>query len=199
MLSIGSSCQTKRPVAAKLLEIDGQASASSTLLNVSVMPRAASFSAMVPSLMRISVNEVALTGRLALGPSARASVSISAGPVRVAVAIEGHVDARPHQRHIGDLDAAGEQREEAQPRRQPVGRQRRLGVVAERHVGEADRAGREQRNRDVAAQHQVEPGDVANLGLGGLAHRVDRNQQRHRAKRGEARPARWRRWRYPGA
>jgi len=47
-LSIGSSCQTKCPVAAKLLEIEGQASASSTSLNVSVMPRAASSSAMVP-------------------------------------------------------------------------------------------------------------------------------------------------------
>ena len=89
---------------------------------------------------------------------------------RVEIAVEGHVDARPHQRHVGDLDAAGEQREEPQPRRQPVGRQHRLGVVAERHIGEADRAGRKQRDRDVAAQHQIEAGDVADFGLGGLAH-----------------------------
>ena len=169
-VSIGSSCHTKRPVAAKLLEIDGQASASSTLLNVSVMPRAASCSAMVPSLMRISVNDVASAGRLAFGPSARASVSIEAAQFERPSRSKRHVDARPHQRHVGDLDAAGEQREEPQPRRQPIGGQHGLGVVAERHVGEADRAGRKQRDRDVAAQHEIEAGDVADFGLGGVAH-----------------------------
>ena len=143
--------------------------------------------AMVPSLMRISENEAALTGRLAFGPSARASVSIRPAQFEWPSRSKRHVDARAHQRDVGDLDAAGEQREEAQPRGQPVGRQRRLGVVAERHIGEADRAGREQRNRDVAAQHQIEPGDVADFGLGGLAHGVGGNEQRQRAKRGEAR------------
>ena len=61
-----------------------------------------------------------------------------------------------------------------------------LRVVAERHVGEADRAGRKQRDRDVAAQHQIEPGDGADFGLGGLAHGIGGNEQRHRAKRGKA-------------
>jgi hypothetical protein len=103
------------------------------------------------------------------------------------VAIERHVDARMHQRHVGDFDAAGEQWEETKPRRQPVGRQHRLGIVAERDITEADRAGREQRDCDITAQHEIEAGDVANFGLGGLAHRVGRNQQGHRAKRGKAR------------
>jgi hypothetical protein len=35
-------------------------------------------------------------------------------------------------------------------------------------------------------QHQIEPGDVADLGLGGLAHVVDGNQQRHRNDHGRA-------------
>ena len=40
---------------------------------------------------------------------------------------------------------------------------------------------------DVAAQHQIEPGDAANLGLDRVAHALDGNEQRHRAKRGKAR------------
>ena len=75
--SIGSLCQTKRPVAAKLLEIDGQASASSTSFSVSETPRAVSRSTMVPLPTRISENEAAWSDRSAFGPSARASRSIS--------------------------------------------------------------------------------------------------------------------------
>ena len=55
--SIGSPFQVKRPVAAKLLEIDGQASAISTSVSVSVTPRAASFTMMVPLPTRISEND----------------------------------------------------------------------------------------------------------------------------------------------
>ncbi len=198
-VSIGSPCQTTWPVAAKLLEIDGQASASSTPWNVSSMPRAASLTAMVPSSMRISVNEVASTGRLAFGPSARASVVDHRRPVGTAVVIEADVDARAHQRYVGDLDAPGEQREETQPRRELVGLDRRLGVAAERHIGEADRAGRKQRNRDVAAQHEIEPGDVADFGFGGLAHPVDWDQQRDRRPMRQGSPARRRQRRSPSA
>ena len=83
---------------------------------------------------------------------------------------------------VGDLDAADEQRQEPQPRGQPVGRERRFAraVLAQHHVGETHGAGREQRDGDVAAQGQVEAGDVADLGLGGFAHAVGRDQQRHR-------------------
>ena len=123
--STGSLCQTKRPVAAKLLEIDGQASASSTSCSVSAMPRAASRRTMVPPL-DADFRERGAPGPAGRpsGPSARASRSHQPGPVRAAVLAERHADARAHQRDVGDLDAADEQREEAQPRGQPVGGER---------------------------------------------------------------------------
>ncbi len=69
-----------------------------------------------------------------------------AGPVRAAVGIEDDRDGRLHQRHVGDLDASGEQWEKAQPRHHALrGERRRPGaVVAEAHVIEAYAAGREQ-------------------------------------------------------
>ena len=49
-----------------------------------------------------------------------------AGPVRAAVRLQVDRDGRVLQRHVGDLDAAGQQREEAQTRGQPLGGERRL-------------------------------------------------------------------------
>ena len=81
--SIGSPCHVTWPVAAKLLEIDGQASARSTFSKVSLISRAASSTTMVPPSIRISENEAVLAGRPALefagrGPKARASESTRA-------------------------------------------------------------------------------------------------------------------------
>ena len=72
MASIGSSCQTNRPVAAKLFEIDGQASANSTSVSRSTTLLASSCSITVPSAIRISENDAIRSG---LGCRARASVS----------------------------------------------------------------------------------------------------------------------------
>ena len=69
---------------------------------------------------------------------------------------------------------------------QLIGRKHRIGILAERHIGEGDGAGRKQRNVDVAFQHDIEAGDVADLGLGGIAHGVERHEQRDRGKRREA-------------
>ena len=52
VMSSGSSCQTKRPVAPKLLEIDGQASENATSSKVSFSLCAWSFSITVPPRMR---------------------------------------------------------------------------------------------------------------------------------------------------
>jgi hypothetical protein len=70
--STGSLCQTKRPVAAKLFEIDGQASANSTSVSRSTTLLASSCSITVPSAIRISENDAIRSG---LGCKARASVS----------------------------------------------------------------------------------------------------------------------------
>ena len=83
-------------------------------------------------------------GACASGFWLRASASISAGPIGVAVGVEIDGDGRPLERHVGDLDAADQQREKAQPRGQPLGGQRRLAGVAEHDVVEADAAGRKQ-------------------------------------------------------
>ena len=72
--SSGWSCQTKRPLAPKLLEIDGQASDNATSSNVSVTLRASLRTTTVPFLMRIS--EKAAT-RCVSGLLLRASASIS--------------------------------------------------------------------------------------------------------------------------
>jgi hypothetical protein len=71
--SIGSSCQAKRPVAAKLREIDGQASAISTFASVSMILYASSRRMTVPSSIRISENDDVRPG---LGLRLRASVSM---------------------------------------------------------------------------------------------------------------------------
>ena len=74
LMSSGLSCQTKRPLAPKLLEIDGQASDNATSSNVSVRLRALLRTSTVPFRMRISENPAA---RGAFGLWLRASVSIS--------------------------------------------------------------------------------------------------------------------------
>ena len=168
--SIGSSCQTKRPVAAKLLEIDGQASASSTLPKLSDTPRAASLIAMVPSSTRISVNVVASAGRLALGPSARARVSISAaqlvrpsGPkvtlMRGRNSTTSAISTRPTNSGKNRSRAVSRSAASAGSASSPSAT---LAKLIE-PVGNSE-------TDDIAAQHQIESGDVADFGLGGLAH-----------------------------
>ena len=56
-ISSGSSRQETRPVAAKRLVIEGQASDSSTRSSVSVRLRTLSSTTMTPLLMRISEND----------------------------------------------------------------------------------------------------------------------------------------------
>ena len=103
-LSIGSSCQTKWPVAAKLFEIDGQASASSTLRKLSLMPRAAS-SQRDGAVVDADFGERGGVDRpVGLGAERTRQCIDQARPVGMAVVIEADVDARAHQRHVGDLD-----------------------------------------------------------------------------------------------
>ena len=56
LASIGASRQIKRPVAPKLLDIDGHANENSTPESVSLILRASSSMMIVPSSMRISEN-----------------------------------------------------------------------------------------------------------------------------------------------
>jgi hypothetical protein len=95
----------------------------------------------------------------------------------------------PDQRHIGDLDASDQEREEAQPRYHVLGSEPRPAVaaLAQADVVEAHRAGREQRYRGAAAQHRIEPGDGADLGLHGRAHGLGRHQKREDHESAEAR------------
>ena len=124
--SIGSPCQAKRPVAAKLLEIDGQASASSTSVKrLGDAARGVVARRWCRRSIRISENEVASVRPVGLRTERARQRVDQRRPVRAAVLAEHHVDARPHQRDVGDLDAAGEQREEPQPRGQALGRERR--------------------------------------------------------------------------
>ena len=109
-------------------------------------------------------------------------------PVRLPIRRERHGDGRPYQRHVGDLDPPGEQREVAQVRRQFLGHHGgRAGlVVAEQHVMEAHRARWKQRDRDVAAQHRVEPGHPVNLLADGVPYRGGGNEEGQRDQNDEA-------------
>ncbi len=52
-------------------------------------------------------------------------------------------DTGPHQNNVGDLDTAEQQRQQAQPRRHALRRQRwAAAVVAEYDIRKADRVGR---------------------------------------------------------
>ena len=77
LASSGSPRQVSRPVAAKLAEIDGQASDISTSLSSSCNLRASSRMTTVPPSTRISENDIAPSPRLASGLSARVSEAIS--------------------------------------------------------------------------------------------------------------------------
>ena len=141
--SSGSSCQTKRPVAPKLLEIDGQASEKATSLSVSSTLFCLLRTSTVPFSMRISENAASAGQVFALAARQRLD---QAGPVGRAVRLQVDRDGRPLQRHVGNFDPADQQRKKAQPRGQPLGGQRRPLGVAQHHVGEADAAGRKQRD-----------------------------------------------------
>jgi hypothetical protein len=67
-------------------------------------------------------------------------------PIRLAAGREGDGDRRPHQRHIGDFDVAGEQREITQPRGQFLGHNGGLAgpIVAQQHIVKAHGSRREQ-------------------------------------------------------
>ncbi len=74
LASTGSPRQSKRPVAAKLRNMEGQASEPSILLMVSATARASSRITTVPLTMRISEKEAV---RCALGRSAALNVLAS--------------------------------------------------------------------------------------------------------------------------
>ena len=101
-------------------------------------------------------------------------------PIRPAVRGEREVDVRLQERHVGDLDAAGEQRKIAQPRRQFRGleRRRRVGSVAEHDIVEDHAGMRKERNGDGAAQRRVQPGDRLDVLLDGVADGIGRDQER---------------------
>ena len=109
------------------------------------------------------------------------------GPVRLAVGLKGDGDRRPHQRHIGDFDPSGQQREITQPRCQLIGDHGRFAgaVVAEQHVVEGHGSGWEQRHRNVAAQDRVESGDGLDLFGDRVTHRRGRHEKRQRNQRDE--------------
>ncbi len=83
---------------------------------------------------------------------------------------------------VGDLDAAEQQRQEAQVGDQPIGRERRrlAAGVTQHDVDEADGAGGKQRDLDRPAQHGIEAGDGADLRLDGVARAVRRGQPGNR-------------------
>ena len=124
VMSSGSSCQTKRPVAPKLLEIDGQASENCTsverlgeLVGRRCAPPRCRCRCAFRRMPRRALRVRLLAARQRLD---------QAGPVGLAVRLQIDRDGRPLQRHVGDLDAADQQREKAQARGQPLGGERRL-------------------------------------------------------------------------
>ena len=116
------------------------------------------------------------------------------GPVRLPAGQEFDGDGRPHQRHVGDFDTAGEQRKIAQPRRHLIGQHRRLAgaVVAEHDIAKAHGSGWKQRYRNLAAQHRFEPGygvdflgdRIAHRGRGNQKRQPDQCSERHRDQGG---------------
>ena len=113
-----------------------------------------------------------------------------ARPVRLPAGQEGHRDGRPHQRHVGDFNPAGEERKIAQTSGQFVDDHGGLAgtIVAEQHVVKAHRAGRKQRDRDLTAEHRVKPGHGVNFPDDRIAHRCRRNEDGQRDKRDKHRP-----------
>ena len=135
--------------------------------------------------MRISEKEGVSSLRRS-GLKARVSDVRSGDQLLRAFAVDRHQDARIGQRQVGDVDPAGQQRQEAQARGQPRGMQRRLALaVAERHVRQHDLPIGKQRDRDVAAQNRIEPGGGTDFGLDRLADLVLREQERHHGQRAE--------------
>ena len=124
----GWSFQTKRPLAPKLVEIDGQGDLKFDVFE----------------LLRLVLGDVVHDDRAVLNADLRERRGAVLGigrrrfgeridqsrPVRHAVRREGDIDGRTHlQRHVGDLDVSGKQRKITQPRRQFVGRDRRLAAA----------------------------------------------------------------------
>ena len=99
-----------------------------------------------------------------------------AGPVGFAVRLNVDRDDRVLERHVGNLDPARQQWDQAQARGQPLGGERRPLGVAEHHVGEAHAAGREQRDVGFAAQDRVQAGNGADFAQDLAAHSVGRDQ-----------------------
>ena len=166
--SSGSSCQTKWPVAPKLLEIDGHASEKATSLSVSSTLFCLLRTNTVPFSMRISEN-AARRGESLPGcaPAPR-----SGRPVGRAVRLQVDRDGRPLQRHVGNFDPADQQRKKAQAARSAARRSARPLGVAQHHIGETDTAGGKQRDAGFAAQDRVQAGDGANFAQDLSAHRI---------------------------
>ena len=108
-------------------------------------------------------------------------------PIGSAAGLKSYRDRRPHQRHVGDFNASGEQWKIAQPRGQFVRHNRRFAgaVVAKYDVMEAHSSGWEQRNLEITAQHRIETGDRVNFLRHGITHRRGRHQERQRNQRDE--------------
>lgn len=165
--------QTKRPVAAKLREIEGQASATSAFDNVSSTRPLSLRRIIVPSSMRISENEEWRSrGRKIL----RQRVNVTR-PIGAALGVKCYPDDGTDQRYLGDFDATEEEREKPQPREHTLcGKCGCAGaIIAQAYVVEAYSSSREQRDGGVAAQFWSNSGDGADLSSHGFAHLLRRH------------------------
>jgi hypothetical protein len=103
------------------------------------------------------------------------------------------MDMRAQHHDIGDFEPAEQQRQQAQIGRQHVDPQRRVGggAALQPDVVERDVAARKHRDVDLAVDHELEPGDGADLRFHRLSQRVaveepggsDQADQRHAKKR----------------
>ena len=173
LASTGSSCQTKRPVAPKLLEIEGQASDRSTLRTrlVDFMRRIADHDGAVVDA-HFGERRRRAAPASGCAPALRSGRTSSSSPLASrSIAMVGRTSATSaiSTRPI----SSGKNRKRAVSRSAvSAGRP----GVAEHDVGETDAAGRKQRDGGLAAQDRVEAGDGADLGHRLIAHGIGRDQ-----------------------
>ena len=139
--------------------------------------------------MRISENDITRVAPFASGPKARLSEAIS-----------GSQFERPSSAITSEMRGFSSATSATSIRPVSSGKKRSLVVsrsaasggvprslIAQRHVREADLAVGKQRDRNVAAQDRIEPGDGADFRLDRLAHLIGRDQHRHDAENAEDR------------
>ena len=149
-------------------------------------PRDGSVTVMVPWLTRISENESSRA--LAPGLSVRASVASRFDQFeRPSGSTFTVMRGRVSDTSAGSIRpiSSGQQ---LQLGGQPVGGERGLAraLVAQHDVGEAHHRGRKQRDRDLAADRRLKPGDGADFRDDGVAHGRRGNERRGRHQCGDA-------------